>query len=316
MATIETVLGPIDAETLGFTLSHEHVVGGGAQERWYYPWRFDWERTRERASAQLRTVKAEGVDAIIDLTTPDLGRNVAMLAENARATGVHVIAATGMWRDVPRVFATRDIDESAAIFIREIEVGVDDTGIKAGAIKVANDEEGISEAHERVLRAAARASIRTGCPISTHHWARGEQGREQLRIFQEEGLPAHQICIGHSADTTDADYLEALLREGAYLSMDRYPGRPGRPNWQERNATVKELVDRGWANRLMLGHDASASRAVPAGDAEPPSDGYNPDGLLFLTRTGIPALLEAGVAQEAVDEMTREVPRRFLSGES
>lgn len=315
MATVQTVLGPIEAEALGFTLSHEHVVGGAGQERWYYPWRFDWERTRERAVEQLRFVKAEGVDAIIDLTTPDLGRDVLLLEAVARASGVHVIAATGMWRDVPRAFAARDIDESSAIFIREIEVGIDGTGIRAGAIKVANDEEGISEAHERVLRAAARASIRTGCPISTHHWARGEQGREQVRIFQEEGVPMHQVCIGHSADTVDVDYLESLLREGVYLSMDRYPGRPGRPGWSERNATVRALVDRGWANRLMLGHDGSATRVVPAGAAEPPRDGYNPDGLLFLTRVGIPGLLADGVAPEAVDTMTREVPRRFLVGD-
>jgi len=315
MATIETVLGPIEAADLGFTLSHEHAIGAAGPERWYYGWRFDWDRTRERGIEALKQIKAEGVDALIDLTTPDLGRNAALLADVSRGSGVHIVAATGMWRDPPRVFATRDIDESAAIFIREIEVGIDDTGVRAGAIKVANDEEGISEAHARVLRAAARASIATGRPISTHHWARGEQGTEQLRIFLEEGVPVHQICIGHAADTTDVEYLVSLLEAGVYLSMDRYPGRPGRPGWQERNATVKALVDRGWAHRLMLGHDGTAARAVLAGATDAPSDGYNPDGLLFLTRIGIPGLLAEGVAQSAIDEMMREVPRRFLAGE-
>ena len=65
----------------------------------------------------------------------------------------------------------------------------------------------------------------------------------------------------------------------------------------------------------MLGHDASATRMVPAGMSEPPADDYNPDGMLFLTRTGIPALLEDGVSQEAIDTMMRDVPRRFLTGE-
>lgn len=315
MPTIETALGPIEASQLGFTLSHEHVFTSAGEDVRHYPWLFDLDRTRERAVASLRQAKAEGVDALIDLTTPDLNRDVRFIEEVSRASGVHVVVATGIWRDAPRSFATRDIEASADIFVREIEVGIDDTSIKAGAIKVANDEEGISPALENVLRAAARASRRTGCPISTHHWAQGEQGREQLRIFLEEGASPDRICIGHSADTTNVDYLEWLLQQGVWLSLDRYPGRPGRPSWQERNATVKALVDRGWAHRPMLGHDASATRPVPAGMTEAPSDGYNPDGLLFLTRVGLPALVADGIPQATIDVMMRDVPRRFLSGE-
>jgi len=315
MPTVETALGPVEAERLGFTLSHEHVMTSAGEDTKHYPWLYDLERSLERAIEYLREVKAGGVDTIIDLTTPDLARDVRFIAEASRQSGMQVVVATGIWRDPPRSFLTRDIDASADIFVREIEVGIDDTSIKAGAIKVANDEEGIGPAHVNVLRAAARACARTGCPISTHHWAKGEQGREQLRIFLEEGAPVDRICIGHSADTTDVDYLVSLLEAGVWLSMDRYPGRPGRPGWEERNATVKALVDRGWAHRIMLGHDASATRPVPAGMTDPPSDGYNPDGMLHLTRTALPALLASGVSQSDIDTMMRDVPRRFLAGE-
>ena len=316
MATIETVLGPIDASQLGFTLSHEHVMTSQGEDDQHYPWLYDRDRARDLAIAHLREAKAGGVDSIIDLTTPDLSRNVRFIEEVARASSLQVVVATGIWRDPPRIFATRDVDESADIFVREIEVGIDDTSIRAGVIKVATDEEGISEGHLRVMRAAARACRRTGVPISTHHWAAGAQGHEQLRIFLEEGAPVDRICLGHSADTTDVDYLVSLLEAGVYLSLDRYPGRPGRPDWRERNTTVKALIDRGWVHRLMLGHDASATRPVPAGMSEPPSDGYNPDGMLFLTRTGLPALRDMGVRQDEIDIMMREVPRRFLAGDA
>lgn len=315
MTTIETVLGPIDASGIGFTLSHEHVMTSQGEDLKHYPWMFDRARSLELAAEHLRQAKAGGVDTIIDLTTPDLSRDVRFIQEAARASGMQVVVATGIWRDPPRSFGVRDVAASADIFVREIEQGIDDTTIKAGVIKVATDEEGISPAHERVLRAAARACARTGVPISTHHWAAGGQGREQLRLFLEEGAPVDRICIGHSADTTDVEYLVSLLEAGVYLSLDRYPGRPGRPDWQQRNATVQALVERGWAHRLMLGHDASATRPVPAGMSDPPSDGYNPDGLLFLSRTGIPALLASGIAQDDIDLMMREVPRRFLTGE-
>ena len=63
---------------------------------------------------------------------------------------------------IPRGLWDLPIVSIADIYVREIEEGIGDSGIKAGVIKVANDKEGVTEQGERVLRAAARASIRTG----------------------------------------------------------------------------------------------------------------------------------------------------------
>ncbi len=107
--------------------------------------------TRELAEA-----KAGGVDTVIDLTTPDLGRDVQLVAEVAEASGMNVVVATGIWRDVPRSFWERDPEKIADIFVREIEVGIGETGIKAGVIKVANDAAGVTSQAEPVLRGAGR----------------------------------------------------------------------------------------------------------------------------------------------------------------
>ena len=311
MPTVETVLGPIDASLLGNVLSHEHVLVGMGEDNHHYPWLFDWDQTRANAIRELAEAKQGGIDTVIDLTTPDLGRDVEFVREVSRASGVNVIAATGIWRDVPRSFWTRDIDDIATIFVREIEVGIGDSGIKAGCIKVANDRGGVTPEGERILRGAARACKRTGCPISTHHWAPEEVGSRQVEIFQEEGAPMDRIAIGHSADTTDVDYLEALLRTGVYLSMDRYPGAAGRPNWEQRNATVKALIDRGWASRLMLGHDYAPMPVLR--DREAPA-ASGPTRYLFVSTVAVPALIAQGVPEATIDLMMREVPRRFLSG--
>ncbi len=313
MATVETALGPVDASKLGFTLSHEHVMVAMGADNVFYPWMFDREKSLANAARELSEAKAGGVDTIIDLTTPDLGRDVDFVREASQRSGMNVVVATGIWRDVPRSFWARDLDRIADIFVREIEVGIGDSRIKAGAIKVANDMGGVTPEGERVLRGAARALKRTGCPISTHHWAPEKVGARQVEVFKEEDAPMDRVCIGHSADTTDVGYLESLLQAGVYLSMDRYPGVEGRPDWRQRNATVKALVDRGWAHRLMLGHDyapapVSALSARPA----PPLEQTR---YLFLSTTAIPALLEDGISQEAIRMMTREVPRKFLTGE-
>ncbi len=313
MATVQTVLGPVDASKLGTILSHEHVLVGMGEDNHHYPWMFDWEQTRANAIRELSEAKAGGVDTVIDLTTPDLGRDVEFVRDVAAASGMNVIAATGIWRDVPRSFWARDLDRIADIFVREIEVGIGNTGIKAGAIKVANDTGGVTPEGERILRGAARALKRTGCPISTHHWAPEQVGTRQVEIFREEGAPMDRICVGHSADTTDVDYLESLLNAGVYLSMDRYPGAEGRPDWRQRNDTVKALVDRGWAHRLMLGHDYAPS-PVLAGAKARPSEG--PTRYLFVSTVAVPALRADGVTEAAIDLMLREVPRRFLTGDA
>ena len=315
MATIETALGPIPDSQLGFTLSHEHVLTSQGLDLKFYPWMFDWDSIRRVAIQSFVDAKAAGIDSIIDLTTPDLARDTPLFVEIARATGFNIVCATGIWRDVPRSFANRDIDESADIFVREIEVGIEDTGVKAGVIKVANDENELTPGHERVLRAAARASNRTGCPISTHHWALGEQGREQIRIFKEEGMQMDRVCIGHTADTTNVEYIEWLLNQGVYVSMDRYPGRAPRVQWEQRNECVKALVDKGWASKLMLGHDGHAT--LPFRKGREPEGGFkSDDSMLFVSRTAIPALLAGGMSQQAIDLMTRESPRAFLTGEA
>jgi phosphotriesterase-related protein len=324
MAGIHTVLGEIDASELGFTLSHEHIIVSNGEDWQHYPWMYDRQRTLDAAVEKMRELKAGGVDTIIDLTTPDLGRDIEFMVEASEASGIHVVAATGIWLDPPRSIMERDEDATADIFVHELEEGIGNTSTRAGVIKVANDTAGFTEPYLRILRAAARACIRTGRPISTHHNAMLQLGTTQVRILKEEGAPMDRVCIGHSGDSVDVDYLESLLREGVYVSLDRYPGRAPRPTWEQRNEVVKALLDRGWGERLMLGHDGWIARWIPMGRERSThpyawtseSAEYNADGLLHLSRVAIPGLMESGVTREQVDMLMREVPRRFLAGEA
>ena len=102
MTTVETVLGPVEDSELGNTLSHEHVIVSAGDDIHHYPWMYDMDATRDRLVDELSEAKAGDIGAIIDLTTPDLGRDVEFVAEVSRLSGMHVIAGTGIWRDVPR----------------------------------------------------------------------------------------------------------------------------------------------------------------------------------------------------------------------
>jgi phosphotriesterase-related protein len=241
----------------------------------------------------------------------DLGRDVTILRKVAEQSEIHIIAATGIWLDIPRAISRVTPDQLAEVFIREIEVGIEGTGIRAGVIKVATSEEGVTPANEIVLRAAARASNHTGVPISTHTAALAKVGNDQVTIFEDEGVGLHRVYIGHSNDTDDIDYLASLARKGCLLGMDHYPGgRLGGLNWAERTEVVKRLVDMELTGQITLSHD----HLLNSSDL-PEVQAYNPDGICFISRKVLPNLRELGVSQRAIESITVDAPRRYFGGQ-
>ena len=127
-----------------------------------------------------------------------------LFSKNQSLTQKRLHLLPGIWRDIPRALFNRTPDEIAALFVREIEQGIEGTGIKAGIIKVANDAEGVTREGELILRAAARAARQTGVRISTHSFAPNRVGEQQGAIFEDEGFDLNRVYIGHSNDSTTA----------------------------------------------------------------------------------------------------------------
>lgn len=314
MATINSVLGPMDTADMGFTLSHEHVLVSSAGIQQIYPEFIDRAGTIARGIADLKAAHAEGLRTIIDVTTIDLGRDIRMLGEVSRGSGVNIICATGTWRDIPRVFWTATPDDIAPLYIREIQQGIEDTGIKAGVIKVANDMGGVTPEGEIILRAAARAHKTTGVPISTHTWAPERVGEQQVAVFEDEGIDLNRVYVGHSNDTDDLDYLIGLLEKGVWIGLDRYPGRPEVLDWEARTQTAYRLIEAGYAHRIMLGHDWSVALLIALREARKARDEVNPDGYLFITRRVLPRLSELGASDDDIYKVMIDNPRRFFEG--
>ena len=317
MSIVNSVLGPVDTTDLGFTLAHEHVLVSSAGVQQAFPEFINRLGSIEKAVQDLSEARGQGIQTIVDLTTHDLGRDVRLMEEVSRRTGVHIVACTGTWRDIPRAFWSADPDWIAPLYVREIEEGIEGTGIKAGIIKVANDEGGVTPEGEIVLRAAARAHKATNVPISTHTWAPERVGEQQIRIFEEEKVDLDRVYIGHSNDTTDVDYLLGLLKKGVWVGLDRYPGgyHPGTPSWEERTVVVKQLIDAGYAGRIMLSHDWSVvldDDRTPAWRKQRLLD--NPDSYLFINRRVLPRLREMGISEDTIHQIMVDNPRRFFEG--
>jgi phosphotriesterase-related protein len=311
VATIQSATGPIDTADLGFTLMHEHVRVGWPPMYQQYPEMFDREHELGRAVERLKTARQAGVRTIVDLTPIDLGRDVTLIAEAARRSGMQIIAATGIYyTPYPFHFMMRPDDEISDLFIRDINEGVSTTGVRAGVIKCATDPE-MHPMNERVLRAAARAQRATGVPICTHTNAEHRTGLDQQRIFKEEGVDLSRTVIGHSDDSDDISYLERIIQNGSYCGMDRIGLQ--RPRTTEQRADmVTALVAKGYANRITLSHDSCANfHWAPEGLLDERAPTWR---LTHIPLDVVPMLRERGVSDDAIEQMTVGNPRAVFGG--
>lgn len=314
MTVINSVLGPIDSSELGFTLMHEHILVAAAGVYRDYP-ELLGGNLMERAVEDLKRARAGGVDTILDATTLDLGRDINLIAEASRLSGVNIIACSGWWLDVPRFFAGVSPDQMAEVFIRECEVGISGTNIKAGILKAASDIPGVTPEQETILRGVARAHLHTGVPIMIHSYAPGRVGEQQIAILREEGVDLKRVKIDHSNDTTDVEYLTWLLEQGCYLGLDRYPGR--NVSSRARTNTMKALIDEGYADRLCPSHDRiilfiEANSPVLLTKEERLK--LNPHGYLFMKEAVFTQLRDMGVSEELINGLCVNGPRNFFEG--
>ena len=310
MATIQTATGPIDGQDLGFTLMHEHVRVGWGPMYQQYPEMFDRKAEVAAAVTKLTAAREAGVRTIVDLTPIDLGRDASLIAEAARASGMQIIVATGVYYGIPFHFRLRPPEEMVALFVRDITEGISTTGVKAGVIKCATEPE-MHEANEASLRCSARAARETGVPICTHTYPANRTGLDQQRIFKEEGLDLSRTVIGHSDDSDDVTYLEEIIANGSYCGMDRM-GLPSPRTSEQRADMVALLVEKGYANRITLSHDSCCNfQWAPAGLLEERVPTWN---MTHISNTIIPLLRERGVSDANITQMTVGNPRAIFEG--
>ncbi len=320
MAEVETVRGPIATTDLGVTLMHEHVFVLSPEIMANFPEGWGEDAAREQTAVdKLNALKAAGVDTIVDPTVIGLGRYIPRIARVAARTELQIVVATGVYtyNDVPMYFhfsgpgtALNGPEPMVEMFVRDITEGIADTGVRAGILKCATDEPGLTPGVERVLRAVAQAHRATGVPITTHTHAHTRRGLDQQRIFAEEGVDLSRVIIGHSGDTTDLGYLEELIAAGSYLGMDRF-GLDNILSFEDRVDTVARLCERGHAAKMVLAHDASCYIDWLPEAALPvvlPNWHY-----LHIHNDVLPALRERGVTEEQITTMLVDNPRAIFS---
>ncbi|WP_128793528.1 phosphotriesterase [Streptomyces murinus] len=295
---IRTVLGDIRPQELGVCDAHDHLF---LRSRQLPGKELD---DIAAARAELEAFRAAGGAAVVQWTPHGMGRRAADLATLSRATGVHLVCATGL-HQAPHV--APELLEGlrgrlAEVFVTELTEGIGTTGVRAGLIKVAGGFHTL-DAHARwTMAAAAEAHHATGAPIAVHL----ELGTGALDVLDllcgELGVPGDRVVLGHLNRFPDPVTQRQAAATGCWLAFDGPSRAHHATDWQ-MPAGARALAEAGFGDRLLLGGDTvtAGARSVDGGP-----------GLPYLLRRLRPRLA-AELGTELVDRILTEHPGKAFS---
>ena len=289
----QTVLGPVDADELGITMMHEHLLSDlrGNYEDPEDP----EERALARAPVSLENLswvslnctksrdnmvlsdpelaireaalfKQAGGRTLVDVTTFGLGRDPAKLRYIAEKTGLHIVMGSGYYHALlhPPGMDEKSEDDILAEIVRDITQGVDGTGIRAGIIGEIGCNWPLHANEAKVLRASARAQIATGAPLTIHPGGHVDSTFEIIDVLEAAGADIERVIMGHmERNVWNHGQILRLAELGCYLQYDwfgetrpRFPhGIVEVPSDGERIRKISFLVSEGFGEKVLVSQD-------------------------------------------------------------
>jgi phosphotriesterase-related protein len=339
-----TVTGDVPADDMGRTLTHEHLLYTYPGGEYDHNSAFTLDDAVRRISKELKTGMDEwGYRTIVDMTPCEVGRHPELMRRVAQDTGCNVIAVTGFFPEsmgLPYWFKRQTVEELSEFYERDITHGMvfagTQTDIKAGAIKIATGQEGVtpkpspvgpngrhlSMNEDRLIRAAGRAQKRLGVAINTHtdpmDYTVCNPGLEQLEIIEEEGGDPRKVIIGHAfIEPQGVEQIADICRRGANVQID-HMGIPWRHDSaddldESMAVLICELADRGYLSQMTITYDRwFFNPRGPATDDNPQLLNEKV-GLGYLFESFAPRLKSKGFRAEDLETMLIDNPKRILS---
>jgi phosphotriesterase-related protein len=305
---IQTVKGPVAVESLGLMLPHEHLFtdlrGPGIP---------DYAQAEPQDVVRvmmpyLDEARAAGITLLVECTPPGVGRNIEVMQLLAQSSPVHLVMPTGVYREafLPVAYHDISLESLADLFISELNDGIEGTAVRAGFIKLAVSEEGITPRERRNLQAAALASQQTGAVIASHTIG-GKLAQQEMDILEAAGLKMDRFIWVHAQTEPDQSiHLEAAQR-GAWIELDAI----GVPEQMEihLNATIA-LIQAGYSGSILLSHDAGWYQPGQQGGVLPDQEirGYT-----SLVNEFLPALRRRGISEDLIRKLTVTNPARAFA---
>lgn len=285
----------------GYTYAHEHLHIDLSSFKNNIDCRLDQYAL---ICAEMKTLYAQGVRNIIEMTNRYMGRNPQFMLDIMGDTGMNVVACTGYYQHdfFPAHVATTPVEALAQEMIDEITLGIDGTELKAGIIaEIGSSVDVITPIEANVFAAAAIAHRETGRPISTHT-SFSTMGLEQLALLKSHGVDLSRVVIGHCDLKDNLDNILRMIDQGAFVQFDTIGKNNYYPD-EKRVAMLVEIARRGLLGHVMLSMDITRRSHLKTNGGP---------GFDYLLTTFVPLLREAGFTQADIDLMLRDNPSVFF----
>ena len=339
---VQTVLGLVSPSELGPTTTHEHLYldfsfmyrpaqdypsqeladapialeNLGWIRRNYYSNRFNITlMDAETTIGEVRKYRELGGGAIVDATTVGIGRNPDALSRISRESGVHIIMGAGFYVDAVHSddMDERSVEELAQQIIRDIEQGVDGSGIKAGIIGEVGCTWPLTPNERKSLDASAIAQRETGAAILIHPGRHPDAPAEILELLDSGGADISRVIMGHLDRTVfEFDAVRNIAESGCYLEWDLF-GSEGSyypladldmPSDAQRLDFIRRASDAGYSNRIVIGQDIATKHRLVR---------YGGHGYGHILENIVPTMRRKGFSEEVIRAITVDNPAKILA---
>jgi phosphotriesterase-related protein len=335
-----TVAGPVPVERMGITLVHEHIMVNGpvwfsepdesarhlrdvpVDKSIYEQLRVNPYANRDNvfmldegiAIEELKIFRGLGGGTAVDVSCRGIGPFPEKLKRVSEGSGVNIIMGTGYYYETshPPEVKTMSITQLVDRMVEDITVGVDGSGIKAGIIGEVGVSWDFTPNEIKCLRAAVRASVQTGVPLTIHQPSFYRMANRVVEIVREEGGDLNHTIIDHMcASGKDLEYQMSVLDSGVFIEYDLigsdlyYPSiGTGQPTDDENAFHIKRLIDAGYLHQLLLSHDIFIKICLKH---------YGGRGYGHILKSFVPMLREVGVTDRQIRTMLVENPKRLFT---
>ncbi|XP_041805535.1 phosphotriesterase-related protein [Chelmon rostratus] len=340
---VQTVLGLVDPDQLGRTMTHEHLTMSfeccyfppppgeeAVAENPFHMHHMHWLRQNpyschenllllQETTAvrdELLAYRKAGGGTIVENTTTGIERDLPTLRQLAKDTGVHIVAGAGYYVDCTHTEATKrmSVEKLTDIIVSEVLHGADGTDIRCGVIGEIGTGWPITESETKVLRATAHAQAQLGCPVIIHPGRNPAAPTEVVRILQEAGGDISKTVMSHLDRTIfDDGQLLEFAKLGSYLEYDlfgtemlNYPYdlQVDMPSDSQRVKALAFLVKEGYEDKIVIAHDIHTKNRLTK---------YGGHGYSHILKNIVPKMLRRGISQHQVDKILIDNPKRWLT---
>ena len=302
-----TVRGPIEPNSFGKALPHEHILVDFIGADKTGPGRYDANEVISIMLPYLRELKNRGFTGFVDCSPAFLARDVKILKQLSEETGLNIVTNTGYYgaandKYLPEYVIGETADQLSARWTAEWENGIEGTGIYPGFIKTAVDRGPLNDTDKKLVQAAARTHLKTGLTIACHT-GEAQAALAVLEIIQQEAVAPSALIIVHANGIADSNVRIKIAAAGAWVELDGV----NKNSIAENVKFIKELMQAGLLNRTLISQDAGCYNV---GDERGGQTHNKIHPFTTIADQMIPALKQAGLTNAQIRQLIVENPAK------